>query len=276
MGIRTARLVATLATSLLAGWPVAAAAQEAEAAPAEQSGRKDDARRFFTAARKAFDEGRYEDAARAFEEAARLKPHPAPIINAGDAWQKAGEYALAARAFQRVLKMKQASEQDRIDATDRLAQLQPKLGVVELMGADTIRAKVGDEEFRGGDRIYVFPGEYVVTLVDVDGAKTRTLSVKAGTARTVDLDSLRPAKPASGGATSSSQTSGGDGGDSKPGGISTTTWLAYGIGALGVAGDRGVRLRSELGPKRTSTPRSTTRTRTAPRTRSTGSSRTSS
>src|SRR5687767_14279506 len=66
---------------------------------------KDEARRFFNAGQKAFAAGRYVESAKAFEEAFRLKPHPAPLINAGDAWEKAGELALAARSFQRVLKL---------------------------------------------------------------------------------------------------------------------------------------------------------------------------
>ncbi len=223
----------------LAGWPSVAAAQ-AEATSDATSARESDARRFFTAARKAFDEGRFADAARAFEEAVRLKPHPAPLINAGDAWQKAGEYANAARAFQRVLKMPQATEQDRIDATDRLALLQPKLGIIELIGAETVRARVGDEEFLGGDRIFVFPGEYVVVLVDVPNSQVRTLTLKAGTSRSVDLDSLRPVGSQSGTGPGSPSPGGptgpGDGGTTSGGKIQATTWLAYGIGALGVAG----------------------------------------
>ena len=68
----------------------------AQAADAEAPA--DDAGRFFQAAQRAYDEGRYVDAAHGFEQAFKIKAHPAPLINAGDAWDKAGEYALAARA----------------------------------------------------------------------------------------------------------------------------------------------------------------------------------
>ncbi len=198
---------------------------------------KGDARRFFNAAQEAFKEGRYVDAARAYEEAARLAPHPAPVINAGDAWQKAGEYAQAARAFQRALKMKEASEQDRVDATDRLARLQPKLGIIELIGASTMRARVDDNEIQGGERVYVFPGEHTVTLVGIEGAKTRTLNVAAGTARTVELDSLRPVSgETASGESGSGSGNGEDGGTTSPSkaGISPLTWVAYGVGAVGL------------------------------------------
>lgn len=218
--LRASRLAATLVVVGIAS-SVPAAADE-----------KADARRFFDAAQTAFSEGRYVDAARAYEEAARIAPHPAPIINAGDAWQKAGEYAQAARAFQRVLKMKEASEQDRVDATDRLARLQPKLGIIELVGAASLKVRVGDVEFSGGERVYVFPGEHTVTLVGVEGAKVKTLDVAAGTARTVEIDGLRP----SGG--SSSEGGGQVGVDTttptEKGGISPVTWVAYGVGAAGL------------------------------------------
>jgi tetratricopeptide (TPR) repeat protein len=154
---------------------------------------KDDARRFFNAGQKAFAAGRYVEAAKSFEEAFRLKPHPAPLINAGDSWEKAGELALAARVFQRVVKLEQSTEQDRSEATERLAKITPKLGTIELEGEASQRARVDDDEFKGGDRVYVVPGQHMVTLIDVDDAKERKIDVAAGTSRTVDLKTLLPA-----------------------------------------------------------------------------------
>lgn len=214
--------------------PVAAMAQAADdgAAPA------DDAGRFFQAAQRAYDEGRYVDAAHSFEQAFKIKAHPAPLINAGDAWDKAGEYALAARAYQQVLTLKQSTEQDRIDATDRLTRISSKLGVIELVGNSAIRARVDDEEFRGGDRIYFFPGEHRVTLVDVDGAKVRVIQLAAGTERSVDLSTLLPKrgtspKPEDPKADDSLSM---DTAPAADGGIRPITYIAYGVGALGVLG----------------------------------------
>ena len=170
------------------------AAQEAKTEKKEDAAAM--ARRFFNSGQKAFADGRFVDAAKAFEEAFRIKPHPAPLINAGDAWEKAGEYALAARIYQRVLEMPEATEQDRADAVDRLARLNPRLGIIEVLGDSSVRVRVDDDEFKGGQRVYVFPGEHKVTLVDVDGAKVRTLDVAAGTTRSVDVKTLAPtAKP---------------------------------------------------------------------------------
>ena len=112
------------------------------------------ARRFFNSGQKAFQAGRFIEAAKAFEEAFRLKPHPAPLINAGDAYEKAGELAKAARIYERVMTLEQSGEQDRSDATDRLAKVTPELGRIELGGVASIKARIDDEEYHGGDRVW--------------------------------------------------------------------------------------------------------------------------
>ncbi len=234
---RFRRTAGVLAAALLtAGMPAlaqGAGEDAAQAAPDSES----DARRFFNAGQKAFDEGRYTEAAHAFEKAFKLKAHSAPLINAGDAWDKAGEYALAARSFQRVLNMKTSTEQDRVDATDRLARLTPKLGLIELSGAKTLRARIDDEEFRGGERVWLFPGEHEVALLGVDGSQVTKLDLRAGTERTVELSSLMPkradAAPAPGGPAEPEDTGGQAAGG---GGVSPLAWVAYGVGALGVIG----------------------------------------
>lgn len=237
MSTRIAPIGLAVALSLSAGLVPSAAA-----APADKAEKKEDpaamARRFFNSGQKAFAEGRFTDAAKAFEEAFRLKPHPAPLINAGDAWEKAGEYALAARIYQRVLEMPEATEQDRADAVDRLARLSPRLGVIELLGDPSVRARVDDDEFKGGSRVYVFPGEHKVTLVDVDGAKQRTLDIAAGTTRSVDLVTLRPGEKSEPDDTSARPTEvepPPDVGETK-GGIRPLTWAAFGVAAIGVGG----------------------------------------
>jgi tetratricopeptide (TPR) repeat protein len=236
-GARAARMFGVLVALSGVGFAASPARAQAadESAPTPEEG---DARHYFQSAQKAFAEGRFVEAARAFEEAHRIKPHPAPLINAGDAWEKAGEYALAARALGRVLKMEQASEQDRADAVDRLARLKPRLGEIELIGDSKQRVRIDDEEFRGGDKVYVFPGQHRVTLVDVDSAKVRALDVEANTVRTVDLRSLEPDAPVAENARSEPSAAPAE--VSKPGSDSATirplTWVAYGVGALGLAG----------------------------------------
>ncbi|MBK7586632.1 MAG: hypothetical protein IPI67_41405 [Myxococcales bacterium] len=207
-----------------------------------QKGGKDEARRFFNAGQKAFQAGRFTEAAKAFEEAFRLKPHPFALINAGDAWEKSGDLALAARIFQRVLKLEQSGEQDRADATERLTKLTPKLAIIELDGESSQRARVDQEEFVGGDRVYVTPGEHVVTLLDVDGAKERKVDLAAGASRTVALATLKPgadddpsAEPGKPDADPDEQPTR-DPGPTKSGGVRAPTLILLGLTAVAAGG----------------------------------------
>lgn len=235
--------VALLASVLVLGaapaWagsgPTSKASRASKARGSHTSDSAADARRFFDAAQKAFDAGRYTDAARAFEDAFHIKPDPAPLIDAGDAWEKAGEYAKAAQDFQRVLGLKKSTSQDRADAIDRLSRLKPQLGTIELLGKADQRVSVDDNEFKGGDKVYVFPGKHKVTLLDVDGAKLRTLDVAAGTVRSIKLSTLKPSQEE---LVKAHQNQSGEGehGVSGGGGIRPLTWVAYGVGVVGLAG----------------------------------------
>lgn len=202
---------------------------------------KDEARRFFNSGQKAFAAGRFIEAAKAFEEAFRLKPHPAPLINAGDSYEKAGELAKAARIYERVMTLEQSGEQDRSDATDRLAKVTPQLGRIELGGGASIKVRIDAEEYHGGDRVWVEPGEHMVTLVDVDGAKKRTVDVAGGATASVELSSLMPG---AGKALVEEKKEPVvdepvgpiDEGPKKKGGIRAPTFIAFGLAAVGLGG----------------------------------------
>ena len=229
------RIFRQLAAALLFALVVAPAAHA-------DTGGKDEARRFFNAGQKAFKEKRFVEAAKAFEEAFRLKPHPFALINAGDAWEKSGDVALAARTFQRVMKLEQSGEQDRADATERLARLTPQLAVIELQGEASQRARVDQDEFVGGDRVYVAPGEHVVALLDVDGAKERKVELAAGASRTVALASLLPkadsAEPAAPPPTDGAEPGepAADPGPTKKGGVRAPTLILFGLTAVAAGG----------------------------------------
>ncbi|MBX3127243.1 MAG: hypothetical protein KF718_11045 [Polyangiaceae bacterium] len=203
------------------------------AAAQESAKTKADARRFFKSGQKAFASGRFEEAARAFEEAFRLAPHPAPLINAGDSYEKSGELARAARSYQRVLEFDEAAEQDRQDATDRLAKLTPKLAIIQFEGSAEARLRVDEEEYRGDQRVYLIPGEHDVLLLGVEGAKPQRLELNAGSTRTIEVDSLRPVKDRPRSATASKEPESDapmDAGPSKKGGVRALTWVSLGVG----------------------------------------------
>jgi len=233
MSMHLRRLVALAV--FVAALPVAA--QEAEEAP-PQSGADDagaNARRFFQAAQQAFADGKFAEAARSFEEAFRIKPHPAPLINAGDAWEKAGEYALAARCFQKALNLPQSSERDRADAVDRLSRLKPQLGELKLLGDASLRVRVDDEEFQAGDTAFVFPGEHRVTLADVDGAKVRNITILASGTRSIDVTTLKPepGQAASAGAADASAGEAAPSAERRGFPFGIPTMVGYGVAVLG-------------------------------------------
>jgi len=208
--------------------------QAAEPAPpaeptAEQAA---EARRAFQAGKQAFEEGRFQEAAESFEEAFRIKPHASPLVNAGEAWERGNEPLKAARVYQRVLELPEAGERDRGDATERLARIAPELAVVVLVGDASVRARVDEDEFVGGNRVYVKPGDHKVTLADVAGGGTRSITLAANSEEQVDLAALMPkakpavetpvepepeVKPVAKGAT-----------------IRPPTFIAYGVGAAGL------------------------------------------
>jgi Tfp pilus assembly protein PilF len=224
--------VVALATALFFLRPGLVLAQtEAPAAATDQAV---EARKAFQAGQQAFSEGRFEEAAQSFEEAYRIKPHANPLVNAGEAWERANQRVRAARVYQRVLEMDQVGERDRGDATERLARLATELGAIVLVGESGVRARVDDEEFEAGKKIYVLPGEHKVTLADVEGSATGTLDVPANTEKTVDLAKLRPSgeKPPTGPVVVDPVP------EEKPPAqgakIRPVTWIAYGVGALGL------------------------------------------
>jgi hypothetical protein len=221
---------------LLAALSISLAAPSVHA----QSG-KDDARRFFNAGQKAYKAGKYVEAAKAYEEAFRIKPHPSPLINAGDAWEKSGNVGQAARDYHRVLSLEQAGEQDRADATDRLAKIAPRVGIFELKGDSSARVRVDDDEFHGGDRVYVDPGSHTIILLDVDDAKEVKFDVAGGASRSVDLDSLKPkAENQDNGASTSggvdTGATGEDLGPTKKGHVRPITIALLGLAAVGTGG----------------------------------------
>jgi hypothetical protein len=227
-----------LVTASFLLWPGTLFAQAegpAAAAPAKPD-EGGEARRAFQAGQQAFAEGRFMEAAHAFEEAYRIKPHASPLVNAGEAWERAEDPVAAARVYQRVLEMQDVAERDRSEAADRLTRLAQQLGAIALAGDAAVRVRVGEDEFHGGNRVYVMPGKHIVALVDVEGGGgTTELDIAANTEHTVDLDKLRqgatrPAEPPQPIVPDEKPEPAPDGAKIRP-----VTLIAYGVGAVGLA-----------------------------------------
>jgi tetratricopeptide (TPR) repeat protein len=192
-----------------------------------------EARRAFQAGQAAFAEGRFAEAADSFEEAFRIKPHASPLVNAGEAWERANEALKAARVYQRVLELPDAGERDRGEATERLARIAPELAAVVLVGDAGVRARVDGDEFQGGNRVYVLPGDHQITLVDAPGSATRSVALAANSEEQVDLAALLPT------AKGSEEQPAPPEPDVEPAPrgakLSAPTFIAYGVGVVGLA-----------------------------------------
>ena len=139
------RLVAlTVAIALvLPASPAAAAPPTAEArARAAES---------FREAQAAFERRDFAAAAAAFEAAAGFAPHPAALLSAGDAWDRAGEPARAAEDCDRARALPDAaaaSEADRVDyardAAQCLERLRARVALVDVRGRAPATVRIDD------------------------------------------------------------------------------------------------------------------------------------
>src|SRR5438445_551534 len=96
----------------------------------------------FREAQAAFERREFAAAAAAFEQAARYEPHPAPLLNAADAWERVGDLARAAEDCDLVLAMPSLSEPSRADAERRLARLLPRVATLVVRGPRTALIRI--------------------------------------------------------------------------------------------------------------------------------------
>lgn len=189
-------------------------------------------------ARAAFENKEYEVAARTFEQAYRIKPHPATQYNAALAWEKAGELARAADAFESALDSEGLDEGRASASRDRLAALKRQLGylfVAKPIGATVSVAHA--EKVSIPAKIHVSPGDYEITVQRSDGTtETKNVSARAGEVIRVDVEGsgLGPGPEP---ATAEPETAPTDPGptDEPSGSCSQCTWGWVAIGGAAVA-----------------------------------------
>jgi hypothetical protein len=145
-------------------------------------------------ARVAFGQGDFAGAARAFEEAYRVKPHPATKYNAALAWEKAKEPARAADAFESALAMDGLDDGRAKAARARLAVLKPVLGYVFVekpIGATVTVAHVADAPVPA--RFHLAPGSHELLVKRRDGSVVKQpVTLKAGTTISVEVEVAGP------------------------------------------------------------------------------------
>lgn len=136
---------------------------------------------------KAFKRHDYATAAKAFEEAYAIAPHPAALFNAATAHQKAGDLVRAANLCARYLRDAPEDDSRREKANALIGELVPKLGRIQIAdrGAKNVQLDGKDTD---AETIYVDPGDHLVSGEFGDKTVQRKLTVVAGSLVKVALE----------------------------------------------------------------------------------------
>jgi len=210
--------------ALALAWPLHARADETAHKRAAES---------FRQAQAAFERREFAAAAAAFEQAAEFEPHAAPLLNAADAWERAGEPAHAADDCDRAFALPNATAAHRGEAQRCIERLGPKLATLDFRGPSTIAVRIdGGAQLIVPVRRRVAPGHHAVTVVDLGTSQTRVveLDVGAGDARAVDVaPGVAPAPPPTSAPPPPSPP------PERSSGVPTSAWIAFGVGGVAAA-----------------------------------------
>ncbi len=185
------RLVSVVLLGAQAGVAVGTSTWSASAQPAAASAPDKEARQRAKARFKdgetLFQKHDYEGAARAFEDAQALAPHPSVLLNAINAHVMAGHTARAATLSAQLVADSRADEKSREEARGRLAELRAKVGRLDLRGAQVQSLSVDGTRAEPGE-MFVEPGDHRIEA-EVSGRKVeRRVTVVAGSSEQILLD----------------------------------------------------------------------------------------
>ncbi|MEZ4441194.1 MAG: hypothetical protein R3B72_18990 [Polyangiaceae bacterium] len=120
-------------------------------------------------AREAFEAKRFEEAARAWAAGAELLPRGATKYNEAFAWQKAGQIAAAADAYEAALELGVPDDLEK-PSSERLAKLKGELGYLVVTGPEGGRISIAHAKDRPVPaKIHLPIGHHTATLVADDG-----------------------------------------------------------------------------------------------------------
>jgi len=177
---------ALLVASLLTAIPCPAWGQQGggdkETQPPQDATDKKVARENFQAGTKAYRNEDYLVAARAFEVAHRLAPHPFAVYNAGIAWDDGGRPGRAADDLVEALEMGELGPKMTTDAQQRLERLRKVVGVVSVEAPRGGRLDLGHIVGASAPReVHLPPGTYTARVTYGDGEmEEREVTVEAG------------------------------------------------------------------------------------------------
>ncbi len=143
---------------------------------------------------RAFAKHDYANAAKLFEEAYAIAPHPDAMMNAADARERAGDLLLAARNCQRILAdfpEDKAAE----DARAKLGVLTPKLGRLDVQVKGLATELTVDGTASKPGEVFVDPGDHVVEAKIWGELVSRRVNVVAGVRENVLLEPAPKQQP---------------------------------------------------------------------------------
>lgn len=175
----------TLTMALLSCWD-ARAEGEAQRVAAER----------FREAQGLFSAGEYAAAATAFEDAARIAPHPAPLLNAAEAWQRANRPASAAADCDRALALPALDAAHRADAERMLAKLSTTIATLRIDWSGFVAIQIdGASVPNDKTRVRVAPGHHIVIVRETAEAEERSFVVALAAGETEVIRSRRLRSP---------------------------------------------------------------------------------
>jgi hypothetical protein len=199
----------------------------------------------FAAGERAFAAGDYLHAAESFERAYELSPHPDAMWNVARSWERTGELARAANAYDLYLRTAPPGARDREQAIAALRAAAARVGRLEIQAPDLSDVRVDDRPARGRN-VYVNPGVHTVSGRRQDNESQRvslTVSVSGGQITSVVLDptinaatampTMRTAAPDS--AATPVLTAVATPARDRSGALGLATWISAGATALGTA-----------------------------------------
>jgi hypothetical protein len=207
-------------------------------AHADQPDAKKRAAQIFADAKAAYARADYATAARRFEEAAIIAPHPATLLNAAEAWELAGDAARAAEVCDRVIGEPYLDARYHEAATLRLSSLSSKVATLDIVGPTTIRVSIDKGPETAPRRARVAPGRHAIAFTDSATHRTHrgVVELSAGETRRIEArlpedtasKPLPPPLPSAPRPVEIARV--------EPGGASPSlgTWISFGVAAIGV------------------------------------------
>lgn len=159
--------------------------------PALAAGDPKEAKKSFKAGSEAYAKGEFKTAAAEFENANKLAPHGAALYNAGLAWEAAEDLVQAAEDYTLALATTQLDAKQQKDAETRLAELEKKLGKVEVTSpVAATKVSIDGKEARVVPfKTFAVAGTHTLKAEFPDGkTKETTINPTAGATATVSLE----------------------------------------------------------------------------------------